>query len=392
MNYAADLERLSARVRAAAHDGGLIETAQVKLVGLDEIRIAAGPRWPRMREHVREGSLKIIASRIGAEDAVVACGDGYLVVFADAASEDTKRVCAEIHDALIAFYLGEDALKALRAEVQRESASAASLAGVVADAAEPKHLKSQRSELNLGRFWPVWSMRLQIVAAHICAPAIERGKAPARIGYAADFLDKANHIIRDYLDLDLCLLEQACAAAMSPDSTPVGVSVHVTTMQNRRARTTYLTHAAANAANIGQRMFVTIAEIEPGTPLMSLTEWRNELKHTFPRVALDLHHSDRAIGSLAATGAWAAGYHLPHPRHSGSAEVRATLNNLDSWCRALRRQGLQSWISGFADSGLLDLATYSDLALASGALWQGQSAPTRSSVLTHSSAHAALAP
>lgn len=388
MNYAAELERLATRVRATAHDGSLIETAQIKLVGLDEVRLAAGPRWPRMREHVREGSLKIIAQRIGQDDAVVACGDGYLVVFADAGSEDTKRVCTEIHDALIAFYLGEDALKALRAEVQRECASAAALAGVVAGAAKTQHLKTQRSDLNLGRFWPIWSLRLQTVAAHLCAPVIETPGAPARIGYEADFLDKACHRERDYLDLDLCLLEQACIAAEMKGRRPVGVSVHITTLQNRRSRLTYLAHAAANASQLSPRMFVTIAEIEPGTPLMSLTEWCNNLKHSFPRVALDLHHSDRAIGSIASAGVWAAGYHLPRARHGGAGAVRGALNQLDAWCRALRRQGLQPLISGFAESGLLDLASYSDLAFASGALWPCQTTPTSSPASAPSSAPA----
>lgn len=88
----AEMDRLAARVRASARDGGLIETAKVKFLGLDEVR-EAGARWPRMREQVREGSLKIIAARIGADDAVIPWGDGFLVVFADATAE-TERRCS----------------------------------------------------------------------------------------------------------------------------------------------------------------------------------------------------------------------------------------------------------------------------------------------------------
>ena len=57
----AELDRLAARVRAAARDGGLIETAQVELVGLDEVRLAAGARGRACGQYVREGSLKSVA-------------------------------------------------------------------------------------------------------------------------------------------------------------------------------------------------------------------------------------------------------------------------------------------------------------------------------------------
>ena len=372
MTQTAGIERLVTRVRQSARDGSLIETAQVKLIGLDEVRQAAGPRWPRMREQVREGSLKIIASRIGPDDAIIACGDGFLVVFADAAAEDTVRLCSEIHDALIAFYLGEDALQRLRPDIQRESASAASLAGVVADVSQSAHLKIQRNNLRLGRFWPLWSTQRRCIAAHLCAPVIESFGA-RRMGYAQDFLERAAHNERDYLDLDLCLLEQAAAAAEAPEATAVGVTVHVTTMQSRKARTTYFSHAAANLGPAQQRMFVTIAEIEPGTPLISLTEWSSGLSRAFPRVALDLHHSDRAISGLASAGVWAASHHLPDARDGAS--LRAALHKLNAWCRTLRAQGIQPMVNGFADWAFLDLSSYSDLAFASGdGLWPSQPA------------------
>lgn len=369
-----ELERLAGRVRAAARGDGLVETAQVKLVGLDEVRLAAGARWPRMREHVREGSLRIIAQRIGAEDAVIPCGDGFLVVFAEACPEQTQKRSAEIGEALLSFYLGEDALRSLRAEIERESISAAHLAVLVTGQAASPHSSPSRSDLALGRFWPIWSTRHLAVAAHLCGPAIndEHG---LRLGYGLDFLESAQHAARDYLDLDLCLLEQACSAAEAA-AAPVGLTVHVTTLQARKSRTTYLKHLAANASPAHQRMFLTIAEIEPGTPLMSLTEWTTALKRFTPRVALDLHRSDRAIGALASTGAWAGGYHLPATRLLSSLQAREALNELDGWCRTLRRQGLMPLVNGFQDAAFLDLAGYSELAFAGGEkLWPSQAHP-----------------
>jgi hypothetical protein len=375
MNQAQEIERLASRVRAAARDGCLIETAQVKLVGLDEVREAAGPRWPRMREHVREGSIKIIAQRIGPDDAVIPCGDGFLVVFADADAAQTKARCAEIRDALIGFYLGEEKLRALRADVAHETVTASSLAGLVAHNGIAQQATPHRNELKLGRFWPVWSAPRLGVAAYLCGPPLE-ARTGRRLAYNADFLEHGVHRDGDYVDLDLCLLEQACASAEQETSAAIGVCVHSTTMQNRKSRTLYLEHLAANASSMRQRMFVTVAEIEPGTPLMALTEWTRSLKRSFPRVALELHASDRAIGAIASTGAWAAGYHLPPARFASAEQGRKALGDLDVLCRALRRQGVQSFVGGFRDSGFLDLAGYSDLTFATGeALWPSRTAP-----------------
>jgi hypothetical protein len=389
----AEMDRLAARVRASARDGGLIETAQVKLLGLDEVRQAAGARWPRMREHVREGSLKIIAARIGADDAVIPCGDGFLVVFADTAAAETERRCSDIRDALISFYLGEEALKAVRADVARETVSAAHLANMVS--APPRADASRAPELKLGRFWPVWSQRRQSVAAYLCAPHLETKDAPPRMGYTPDFLEKAVHGDVDFIDLDLCLLEQAFEAAEHAEGLPIGVTVHATTLQVRRSRTLYLNHLAAHASPAKQRMFVSIAEIAPGTPLLSLTEWTNALKHTFPRVSLELHRNDRALSAIASTGAWAAGYHVSSLKGAPGGQLRTALNEIDAWCRVLRRQGVQPFIHGFAEAGFFDLASFSEIAFATGeALWPCQqtleqlAAPAK----TPPSQHTALAP
>jgi hypothetical protein len=376
MHEAAEIDRLTARVRAAARDGGLIETAQVKLVGLDEVRQAAGERWPRMRALVREGSLKIIASHVGPQDAVVPCGDGFLVVFADGANAQSAERCAEIRDALVRFYLGEDALKALRADVQQEAVTAAHLAGIVKDPPRPERTASV---MEIGRFWPVWSSRQGGVSAFFCAPAFDAQDANPRMGYDPDFAQKAAHRKADFLDLDLCLFEQAVRAAERIEGGIIGVSVHATTLQSRKTRTAYLDHVAANASSARQRMYIGIAEVEPGTPLMSLTEWVSGLRHTIDRVALELHPTDRALSAIASTGAWAAGYQVPSMHNASGAQMRAELASIHSWCQTFRRQRIQPFMHGFLEPVFFDLANMSDIAFATGpGLWPSQATLKRS--------------
>ncbi|MGE3141968.1 MAG: hypothetical protein AB7L65_01495 [Hyphomonadaceae bacterium] len=376
MTSAEEINRLANRIRAAAGDDGLIEAAQVRLLGLDQVRAAAGARWPRMREYVREGSVKIIAQHIGDNDAVVPCGDGFLVVFAEGTPEQTQHRCTEINEALIRFYLGEQALAGLGADVRRAATSRSDLANLASNDFAPSADQGPRYELNLGRFWPVWSARHQGVAAHLCGPVIEAQGAERRLGYDVEFVDTGCHRQSDFLELDLCLFEQAVAAAIQPGTGPVGVTVHISTLRSARTRAAYLKHIAATASHAAQRMFVMIAEIEPGTPLISLSEWTAALKHTIPRVSFDLHHSDHALGALGSTGAWAAGYHLPMRARRSTISLRSALRELDSWCRTLNKQGVQPFVNGFVESPFLDLASYSDLAFATGEkLWPSQQTP-----------------
>jgi hypothetical protein len=77
-----DLDQMASRLKAMADARGSIEAAQVKLIGLDEIREAAGPRWPRMRERVRSGSLSILSQYTGPDDVIIPAGDGFLIMLA----------------------------------------------------------------------------------------------------------------------------------------------------------------------------------------------------------------------------------------------------------------------------------------------------------------------
>lgn len=375
MTTNAEIGRLAARIRVAARDGGLIETAQVKLLGLEQVREVAGARWPRMREYVREGSLRIIATRIGPKDAVIPCGDGFLVAFSDSSPAEMERRCRAINDALLSFYLGEEALKALRTAISRAPVSTAQLANIVSYPPGAHAGSPRRADLNPGRFWPIWSPARNGLAAYLCTPTLESEGGACRIGYTSDFLEKARCDATDFLDLDLCLLEQAVSAAEIAQGLVVGVSVHASTLQIRKSRMQYLRHLTAYASPAAGPMFVHIAEIAPGTPLLSLTEWTSSLRHAVPRISFELHRSDRALSAIASTGAWAAGYHLGALTGATSEQIRSALSELDNCCRVLRRQCVQPFIHGFSETAFFDLASFSEIAFATGeALWPSQSA------------------
>jgi hypothetical protein len=86
MSPVTDLMQLALQLRAISRDDGSIDAAQVRLIGLDEIRNAAGDKWPRMRERVRDGSFQILSRFVSSEDVIVPAGDGFLVILAEGAA------------------------------------------------------------------------------------------------------------------------------------------------------------------------------------------------------------------------------------------------------------------------------------------------------------------
>src|SRR4029078_2535373 len=114
MSSPADLMQIALRLRSLARDDGSIDAAQVRVIGLDEIREAAGPNWARMRERVRAGSMDILTRHAAPEDVIFPAGDGYLVILAQGRPGNNQERCRRMREALLAFYLGEEGCVSLR--------------------------------------------------------------------------------------------------------------------------------------------------------------------------------------------------------------------------------------------------------------------------------------
>jgi hypothetical protein len=357
---APELDHMTQRLRAMSRDGGSIEAAQVKLIGLDEIREAAGPRWSRMRERVRTGSLSILQHHCGPDDVIIAAGDGFLIMLADGKPGDAQRRCQEMRDALLTFYLGEEALKALRPEVKKHALTSDGLTELIARSLRDRVVaRGLQDEIALA---PVLVAQEQRMGALIAGP-VHRGEGKARrLCHNPDFLlDGQHHERKDYLELDIATLDAALARLskwkQAGHTGVAGVSVHSTTMQSRRAREAYLGWLADLDPELRRTLFVSIAEIERGTPLISISEWCCGLRSLVSRVWLEFHYSDHAIGSIGASGAWAAGFSLPA---SGVAQRGPRAERLSQqirfWSKTLHSQGMRLVVNGFHEAAFLEEA------------------------------------
>jgi hypothetical protein len=372
---ASNVDQIATRLRDISRDGGSIEAAQVRVIGLDEIRIAAGPRWERIRERVRTGSLEILSRHTGPDDVVVPAGDGFLIILAEAPPGMVQQRCQEMRDALVRFYLGDEALTSLRAEVKNRVLTPDGLTDLIAgstrhDAKAQRNVvaKSHQDEIACA---PVLVTHEERVGAVLAAP-VAHGRSGKRIAYNPDFiLDGRHHTQHDYLELDIAVLDRALHAATllkeSGHARAVGVTVHASTMQLRRAREIYLGWMAETDPAVRRTLFVMISEIERGTPLLSISDWCAGLRAFASMVWLDFHLTDHAIASVGGTGAWGAGFNLPIFAGAQKAPRVARLSDqISFWSRSLSQQGLHLIVHGFQEPGFLAMAGPLGVDLATG--------------------------
>jgi hypothetical protein len=374
MSPATDLMQLALQLRAISRDDGSIDAAQVRLIGLDEIRQAAGDKWPRMRERVRDGSFQILSRFVTAEDVIVPAGDGFLVILAEGAAGINQERCGKMREVLLSYYLGDEALKTLKPEVSARTLSADGFADLIASSLAPKaDISAQdmllRDDITEARLFSTRESR--VVGRWICP--VRHEQSGRRLAYDSEYILDGLHRRRDFTDIDLAILDYAQRRAEEEleRDLAIGFTVHASTLQVRRQRDLYLAALAAAPASFKSRAIVTIAEIERGTPLMSIAEWCCTLRTMFSRVCLDLHYTDRAISSIGNTGAWAAGFHLPI--YSGAqkgARSARTLDQIRFWGRALKSQGIRFSVNGFREPDFVDAARAAGVEIAtSDVLW-----------------------
>lgn len=356
-----DLDQLATRLKAMTDAGGSIEAAQVLLIGLDEVREAAGTRWPRMRERVRSGSINILAQHTGPGDVIIPAGDGFLIILADSRAGDTQRRCQEMRDALLKFYLGEDGLASVRAEVKNHALTSTGLTDLIASSISGAGLMVAKSHEDEIAIVPVLTTREHRIGAELVAPIARHGKL-RRIAHNPDFILSGRHSAQqDFLELDIALLDAALTriaqTAKDGNISITGVCAHSSTLQSRRSREAYYKCLSDVDPALRRPLLITVNEIERGTPLMSITEWCAGLRAHVSRISLNLHYADHAIGSIGSTGAWASGFHLPvfaGTQQDGRADMLR--KQIRFWSKSLHGQGMRFAVHGFQDASFLDEA------------------------------------
>lgn len=322
---------------------------------------------------------------VDADDLVIPCDDGFLVVFTEGDSARHAERAQELQSTLAAFYFGEEGLEGLEVQVDPRKLNGDDIRAFVDkkrsdDAGAAPEANTLEGEHDIV-FWPVWAAKAELIALHLCAPNF-CDQGVVRGGYDKGFRLTARHADTDFAHLDLAILQSASNALSrllirSPASV-VGATVHVTTLRRRKALGDYLRALQAIPESTRGRMVVKIAEIEPGTPSGSLLEWTSVLRQYVRHVGLGFHHSERAFERFKQVGAWSAGIELPSHGAAPSLDAKSSLNTLiDRWMRSTGPTGVRLHIEGFRNMELLSIAKRKGLDFASSEIaWPPRLQPT----------------
>jgi hypothetical protein len=371
------IQQLAERLRQAVRDTRRIETAQIQIVGLDEVKRRAGGMWRRLSARVRDTSHDFIRQRIGPHDLLFPAGDGFLVVYGEA--DNAPQKCQALQEALNGFYLGEEITRGLSARVRHESVGAAALMEQfnppspesdlewTTPATEPASPPAASWSLALApppapadlalAMLPVWSVQQQAILGYWITPE-HPGRSFARFGYDPAWAETGWHREdKDFLELDLRILSRAIREVADcldrRQRCLIGFSVHSTTLMNKNTRRTYLQALTATPILVRPLLLGRIAEVQDGTPLGAIAEWTHQMRAVCGRMAIAIHPTQRDVKGLEELGIMAVSCVLP-TAHPGSVAVLS--RQIKAWSRALRRQNLKLRIDNLDEPRLLRLA------------------------------------
>lgn len=327
------LEEAVLKLRAAAQIGGHVEAAQMQLINLSEVVASAGLGGPKLMEKIRSGSMNFLRGCLSDDDIVIPCGDGFLIIFADASAADRKT--RELRELLFEFYLGQKGLEQLRVEAARDSLSARTLRALTAGESSPVRTATADSGF---MFAPIWHASRQAIVAYFCTP-VNNADAEPCYAYHPSFLTTGVSDGDDYLETDLLALEhvRACLAS-TPGAAPpfpIGVPVHATTLQRNTRRAIYLKRFGELAGGYPSLASVRISEITTGVPISTIAEWVGQFRPYVRFVYLQFHHAVRPPLGLEQSGAAGAGFWAP-PQLMQQGEPEPFVHrHLSQWAAAL---------------------------------------------------------
>jgi hypothetical protein len=366
------------QLKEATRLGRSFEAAQVKVIGLDEIRSAAGNNWTSLGGRIRSNSMRFLQDRLGGDDMVIPAGDGFLVIYAQTPDRDFEAETAAMQASLNTFYLGDEATKSLAADVKHTRVDPRGLVSLIGNVEGPALVRTASAPQREIAILPVWNVKQEAITGYWVAPAYKN--ALGRVyGYDRSWAEPRVNFTDDYLSCDLAILARAIQEAerclASGRRCLLGYSVHSSTLQNRQRRLEFLNSLYTAADYLRPYLVGRIAEIAPGTPTVTIAEWVHLLRPVSTRVTIQIHENDSAVTDAGNTGAAGVSLTLSSRQMDPEGQDFYT-RHIQRWAAALQRQKVQFRIDNIIAPELLTLAISSGAdALTSERIWPVVGAP-----------------
>lgn len=158
-----------------------VEIGKFNLLNLNDVRESAGDNWPNLKKRIFEAGAHFIEKRLGPNDAVITCNEGFILLFANPEMEIGEEVAA-IADEMKLFFLGQPDLAHLRLATETLKADANGIGALIATGkpAAPASPGRARKEIPQTRatddepggirafFRPIWDAERQCFVANFC--------------------------------------------------------------------------------------------------------------------------------------------------------------------------------------------------------------------------------
>lgn len=292
---------------------------KVKLIGLDAVKEALGPRWPDVAARAMASAEHVVQRRCGPHDTYSRTADaGFLICFADASEEEAAFRAAALAREIRNRLIGEgesDAVatvSAIAATVEVPNLPGQSpdilaaliserlnsrLAEIEAKAREALRLAAQTARCQLE---PVRSLRTREVVAHFARlpPQLERRILAA---YSSLSLSERQNFDFDRLVLGTAA-ELAIAELAAGDSQLILVNVDFEVFLDRRRTDRYVAACQQLDDRLRQRLLLVLFGMPKGVPKSRLMDCMMRLRPFCHGLALQLDKADVASADLSSLG------------------------------------------------------------------------------------------
>ncbi|MEZ5758995.1 MAG: hypothetical protein R3D86_12315 [Emcibacteraceae bacterium] len=298
-------ENATANLEKILYESTLIETGQIKLLGLDSIKSRLGDSWPALLQNIHDSFISITESYISSKDVFFnRSDDEFVIVFASTSDRAAELICAKILKSLTEKFLGSSdtkeivvktALKKVNGEVFFRSENLGSMLEAVANENSPENqsmsddeLRSEQSEkkskYNFG-FRPIWDVKHEAITTFIVKPylgSINKSIShPERLRIGYDVLGKF-YSKDEKLDLDYTVLNQAINTLKNLDVTnyrPIlNIPVSYETVYNMDMLMKYTSYCSRITPDIGKYIVFYLVGFPEGIPTVKLNFIVSSLK------------------------------------------------------------------------------------------------------------------
>lgn len=342
------------QLKARLSDSDQIDVSRYQFVNLDAVQRAAGARWSDLRNRAFLATRSHIERRVNADDLIVQCATGFLVIYATLTGADAARKTASIKQDLESFFLGEEGLQKLQVKTSNAPMSMDGIQAALADTdiqIEEADIEPQGSDASPEpprgtvalaelKFDAIWDAQREAVASYFARPVSD---IEQQVGWAPDL---ANHLRRadDRLSYDLEVLDQAARALgqliASGSRCALVVPAGFGSLVQPITRSKYITAIASLPAEIRTLIWLRIEDAPYDAPVAHLEETGRIVARRVGQVFVHTRLTTPSFDGYAHSQANWIGADLPGRYTAG------TRAEIDHFLALAQRHGLPAYFDG----------------------------------------------